>query len=103
MDWERFLDIMLTLQKEDKVIQKAYDIGVDMINFVDPYHQIISTLFLEIWGEEGHGWWSWYCYDNNFGQGGLTANDKDGNPICYSLETLYEEMENCRKERNINK
>jgi len=101
MEYSRFLWIMLSLQKEDRIVKKAYDIGVDMINFLDPYHRILSTLILEIYGEDAHGWWDWYCYENNFGQGGLSATDEDGNPICYSWGSLYEQMELCKVDNSI--
>lgn len=98
MTYDRFLKIALGLQKIERVIQTLYDNGLDITNFVDPYYTIISELLLEVYGEEGHDWFSWFCYENNFGTGGLTANDKEGNPICHSFESLYEYLEvNCKK------
>jgi hypothetical protein len=93
MKYDRFLKVVLGLQKEDRVIKQAYDIGVDMINFVDPYHKIINELITEVYGEEGYNWFSWFCWENDFGQGGLTANDEKDNPICYSVESLWECLE----------
>jgi len=126
MTYERFCKVVLGLQKEDRVIKQAYDIGVDMINFVDPYHTIITELITEIYGEEGEGWFSWFCHESEFGQrdwskgdsyrqnedGTSTlihkdgevrfgAHDKDGNPICYSIESLWEYLEeNFKKSRS---
>lgn len=100
MTYERFLKVLLSLQKEDRVIKEAYKLGVDMINFVDPYHEIINELIKEIYGEEGYDWFSWYCWENDFGQGGLEANDGKGNPICYSHKSLWEYLE---KEYNESK
>ena len=98
MTYDRFLKIALGLQTIERVIQTLYDNGLDITNFVDPYYTIISELLLEVYGEEGHDWFSWFCYENNFGTGGLTANDKEGNPICHSFESLYEYLEvNCKK------
>ena len=93
MTYERFLKITLGLQKQDRVVSNAYDLKVDLLDFVDPYHVIITELIKEVYGEEGYDWWSWFCYENNFGNGGLTANDKDGTPICYSHESLWEYLE----------
>ena len=50
MTYERFLKVILSLQKEDRTINALYTNGVDLINFVDPYHEIISELIKEIYG-----------------------------------------------------
>lgn len=118
MTYERFLKVLLSLQKEDRTIKNLYDNGVDLINFVDPYHTIISELIKEIYGEEGYDWFSWYVYENEFGQKdwsdlptyrtdqdgvrewvnkekerGVGAYDEDNNPICYSHESLWEYLD----------
>jgi hypothetical protein len=102
MKYERFLKIILSLQKEQKTIKTLYDNGVDLINFVDTYHVIITELIKEIYGEEGYDWFSWYCYENEFGQKDWSnekgeekygACDAEGNPICYSHESLWEYLE----------
>ena len=118
MKYDRFLKVVLGLQKEDRVIKQAYDIGVDMINFVDPYHKIINELITEVYGEEGYDWFSWFCFESEFGQkdwskgdsykqnpdGTSTLIHKDGevrfgayddkgNPICYSVRSLWEYLE----------
>ena len=122
MEYKRFLKVLLSLQKEDRIIQNLYDNGVDLINFVDPYHSIINELIKEVYGEDGYGWFSWYCSENQYGQKDWSAGntykikedgeselvhkdgeprfgayDKDGNPICYSHESLWEYLEkNCK-------
>jgi hypothetical protein len=65
-----------------------------LFDFLDPYHEIISTLIKEVYGEEGYDWWSWFCNDNDFGQKGLEAFDENKNPICYGFESLWEFLEN---------
>jgi hypothetical protein len=96
MTYERFLKVILSLQKEHRVTQILYDNGMHVINFVDPYHRIISELIKEFYGEDGHDWWSWYCYENDFGTKQLEAKDEEGNQICYSHETLWEYLEKNR-------
>lgn len=118
MTYERFCKIVLGLQKEDRTIKNLYDNGVDLINFVDTYHSIINELIKEVYGEEGYEWFSWFCYESEFGQRDWSkgdtyrmkedgtselvhkdgevrygAYDKDGEPICYSIESLYEYLE----------
>ena len=119
MTYYNFLKVIMALQKEDRTIQKLYDNGVDLINFVNPYHEIINNLIKEIYGEIGYEWFSWYCYESEFGQKDWSteplykknedgtmekikdkgevrfgAYDNDGNPICYSHESLREYLEN---------
>lgn len=121
MNYELFLKVLLSLQKQEKVINTLYKNKVDLINFVDPYHEIISDLIKAIYGEEGYVWWSWYCYESDFGtkdwsiypsyernnEGVMVktreagefrygATDENGNPICYSHESLWEYLEKIR-------
>ena len=97
MTYERFLKVTLSIKKQDEVISDLYKQKVDLIDFVDPYHVIILELIQEIYGEEGYDWWSWFCYENDFGQKGLEAFDENKNPICYSFESLWEFLENMKK------
>lgn len=93
MTYERFLKITLRLQKQDKIVGNLYDHKVDLLEFVDPYHQIITELIKEVYGDGGYDWWSWFCYENNYGTKGLEAFDSDKNRICYSYESLWEFLE----------
>ena len=118
MTYENFLKVILQQQKSDRVISEAYKLNIDLLEFVDPYHHIISTLIKEIYGEEGLDWYSWYCHENEYGQKDwssspcykendngrmeliheagevrLGAHDADGTPICYSHESLWEYLE----------
>jgi hypothetical protein len=93
MTYENFLKIILNLQKQDTINSNLYKNGIDLFDFVDMYHGIINSLLIEIYGKEGNDWFSWFCYENNFGQGELTANDENGDPICYSHESLWEFLE----------
>jgi len=102
MEYEDFLKVILGLQQEGRVISDLYDKKVDLIEFVDPYHGIIFTLLKSIYGEEGLDWFTWFCYENDFGQKSRTdeagepihaAIDENGNPICYSFESLWEFLE----------
>ena len=93
MTYERFLKITLGLQKQDRVLDNLHSNNVSLIDFVDPYHHVINELMKEVYGEAGYDWWSWFCYENDYGTKGLTANEKDGTPICYSHESLWEYLE----------
>ena len=93
MTYKNFLKVTLELQKQDRIIDNLHTINVDLLDFVDPYHIIISLLLKEVYGEKGLDWWSWFCYENDFGRGKLEAWDENKNPICYSLESLWEFLE----------
>lgn len=96
MTYENFLKVLLELQKQSRILDTLYKANVDLVNFVDPYYGILQTLIEEIYGEEGHDWFSWYCFDNDFGTKGLQAWDKNKNAICYSHETLWQYLEELR-------
>ena len=113
MTYETFLKITLTLQKADRELHDLYKKKVDLLEFVDPYQNIIMLLIREVYGEEGADWYSWFCYENDYGQkdwskikkvmtkGKLEdreveygAYDENGNPICYSFESTWDYLEN---------
>ena len=117
MTYETFLKITLTLQKVDRELHELYKRNVDLLEFVDPYQNIIMLLIREVYGEEGADWYSWFCYENDYGtkdwsktrkvmvNGKLEdreveygAHDENGNPICYSFESTWEYLE-----KNYNK
>ena len=113
MKYESFLKLTLGLQKQERVVNELYKKKIDIIDFVDPYHGFITLLLTEIYGEEGYDWFSWFCYESDFGtkdwslqdsykydKDGILvkaheagearhgAVDEDGNPICYDWESL---------------
>ncbi len=93
MTFKNFLNLTTKLQKQEQVISTLYDQSIDLINFVEPYNEIITTLIYDIYGEEGGDWFFWYCYENDFGQKKLEAWDKNKQPICYSTKSLWEYLE----------
>jgi len=96
MTYENFLKVITTIEKQDKAVSALYDLKVDLIEWTDPYATIISELLKEIYGEEGVDWFNWYCYENNFGTGGLQAWDENKNLICYDHKSLWEYLEKLR-------
>ena len=111
MTYEKFLKILLSLQKENRTIKTLYDNGVDLINFVDPYHKIINELRynsdsdliferIEKYDSDGHNVKSNFKY---YVEGEIvreikakTVNDKKGNwtslkmgPYTFTREIKY--------------
>ena len=99
MNLEKFTEIINTLSKESETAGELYKLKVDILDFLDPYHGIITLLIKEIYGEEGNDWFGWFCYENDFGKGNLEAWDENGNPICYDVKSLWE----CLEEKRISK
>ena len=93
MTYEKFQEMVNALQAQDDVVSKLYKVKVDLLDFVDPYHQLIASLLTEIYGPAGCDWWSWFCYENDFGNGKLEAWDENETPICYDLKSLWEYLE----------
>jgi hypothetical protein len=92
MTYENFASIVETLQKQSDLVSNLYIMKVDLLEFSDPYDSIISILIKEIYTAEGYDWFSWFCYENDFGTGKLDANDENG-PICYDVKSLWEFLE----------
>jgi len=98
MTYETFMKINERIKEQHELILDLSQKNIDLIEFVDPYHHIINDLIKEVYGDEGYDWWCWFIYDNNFGTGNLTANDKNGNSICYDYQSLWEYLEKMRLE-----
>ena len=117
MKYENFLRVIMTQRKLEQQVHKAYELKIDLMDFVDEYHVITRTLLTEIYGEGGYDWYSWFCWENDYGEkdwskttlrknedGSFTrkeptgeieygARDESGNPICYSFQSLWEYLE----------
>ncbi len=92
MKYSEFSVIVETLQKQSDLVSELYIKKVDLLEFADPYDGIIRILLTEIYTAEGYDWFSWFCYENDFGRGTLDANDENG-PICYDVKSLWEFLE----------
>jgi hypothetical protein len=96
MTYENFLLLILRLKKQDRAIRKLSSQKVDLIDLVDPYHEIIADLIKEIYGEEGYDWFSWFCYENDYGEKGLGAWDENKELICQDISSLWKYLESKR-------
>ena len=97
MKLETLTKIIGTLKNQSDVTNQLYRLNVDLVEFADPYESVITILIKEIYGEEGYDWFSWFCYDCDFGskysKKDPGAWDKDNNPICYDIESLWNCLE----------
>jgi hypothetical protein len=94
MTYEDFLAVGLRLQKQDMVRSELMKLGVDVLDLCGPYDEIVNILIKEVYGEQGADWFSWFCYESDFGTKDWNgAQDENGNPICYDWESLYNCLE----------
>ena len=97
MKLETLTKIIETLKNQSEVVNQLYRLNVDLVEFTDPYESVITILIKEIYGQEGYDWFSWFCYDCDFGSKYSKKNpgawDKDNNPICYDIESLWNCLE----------
>jgi hypothetical protein len=99
MTYENFLSLVLQLKKQDRVISKLYDQKVDLLDFVEPYQVIITDLIKEIYGEDGYDWFSWFCYENDYGENKMGAWDENKELICQDISSLWKYLEKTKSEK----
>jgi hypothetical protein len=121
MEYKTFSQIVLRLKQESEKCQKLMKLGIDSTELNDGLHQIICLLIKEIYGKEGLDWFSWFCYESDFGKKDWSqsdcyqnvdgkmikihekgenrhgATDENGNPICYSIKSTWEYLEQNHK------
>ena len=91
MTYEKFKELIETIEKVRDRSSAIYDLGLDLINFEDMHYRIINILMQSIFDEEGHDWIDWYLYERvGFNDKVNLATDKDGNEICYDVPSLWE-------------
>lgn len=85
MKKEAFIDLIERMKATAESVSEAYRLKIDLIEFSDPWEQIITILLKEVFTEEGYEWISWWLCEN-----GREAWEKDGTPIPMdTAEDLY--------------
>jgi len=117
MEYSKFAEIIMRLKKQGEITSKAYELKIDLIDFTDDLNRVIDILIREVYGDEGYDWFTWFCYESDFGEkdwsklpcyksvdGIMTkiheagevrygATDENGEPICHSIESTWEYLE----------
>ena len=102
-------------------ISELLDLGFDFMEGKYKFGDIITKQFFSLmkthYNKEGIGWIEWFIYESDYGnkiwsniptygknqdgekitvdmEDGYGAHDEDGNPICYSIQSLWEYLEN---------
>jgi hypothetical protein len=99
MKLENFEKIVELLKEASNQVDLAYKAKIDLIDFTDTYSSVITLLIKEIYGVEGEDIFSYFCYERDFGEKEPPFMwDKDGNPICYDVKSLWEYLEQLKKD-----
>jgi hypothetical protein len=95
MKLESFEFLINSLASNFKTDHSFYELGLDISNITDPYHQIITHLLRVYYGETGEDWISWYLWERKEGDEDQ-AWDENKNPICYDIPSLWKHVEELR-------
>ena len=95
MKLEVFTEILNKLRKQSDKEHALYVLDVDLINFSDDYTSIINILLQVYYGKEGADWIAWYLWERD-PLGTIDQATNHGEPICYDVKSLWEEVEQCR-------
>jgi hypothetical protein len=122
MTYANFIELMLTYKKLNEDLSELYNMGFDLMEGKYKVSELTSKLFLSSfkshYTEAGIEWIDWFIWENDWGQrdwskirtfdpatgkiqdrgdldplGNYGAKDENGNPICYSHETLWEHLQ----------
>jgi hypothetical protein len=97
MKFEIFELIVFLLKKHSDKTSILYSQGIDLTEFDSELDTVISHLIGSIYGIEGKDWFEWWCYDKEWGERkDITACDENKNPICESLEDLWNYIESIK-------
>jgi hypothetical protein len=109
MNYEQFNKIITEYQNFTKDIFELSDLGFDFFEgkykLILPVENILQTSLESIYTEEGIDWINWFIYESDFGtkdwskysnepnHDGYGAHDSEGNPICHTIEDLFNHIE----------
>lgn len=98
MTYETFEKLIKQLEIFRERSSKLYDLGVNLLDFEEPYHELCTLLLIDIFGELGYDWISWYLFERQSHSGEvLQAWDENDKEICYDIPSLWEEVKNYKK------
>ena len=98
MNKETFEEVILKLQLMRKKSHKLYDLGIDLMEYTEPYERIIDLLFKSHFNDDQLGWIDWFLYERpsltEKGQYNKAwKTDKETGEqieICYDIDSLWE-------------
>lgn len=94
MTVEGFAGIIEGAKAHEKKLSDLLELGVDLLAHNDDYYRdVVHPLMVEAFGEDKVEMIDWYINKRKEEWGKEAAKDKDGNPICYDLPSLYKYVE----------
>ena len=82
MNYKKFKILITTLEKTREKSHALYLLGVNLMDYDDMYHTIITNLLTSVFDKEGKDWIDWYLYERiGFKDKVHLAQDKDGNYV----------------------
>jgi len=96
MKLEVFTEIINKIIKQSDKEHALYALDVDLINYSDDHNSVIDILLEVYYGKEGTDWINWYLWERDPVGKIDQATTNDGKPICYDIQSLWEEVEQCR-------
>ena len=122
MKYKTFLELLMRHKKIFEDFSKLHDIGFDLFEgkykITSEVESMFNLFFEEHYTKEGIHWIQWFIYENEYGQKDWSshptfdekgneihkagevrfgATDENGDPICYSYESLWEYIEQNHK------
>jgi hypothetical protein len=99
LNFQEFKTVIESLKKVSNRTHGIYQFGIDLLDYDEDYHKVITVLMKSIFEEEGYDWISWYLYERDGFDGKvLSATDSDGNEICHNIESLWDTVKPYRKQ-----
>jgi hypothetical protein len=96
MKKEVFIKIISMHQKIFQEFHELSRLGFDFYEgkykLTARYEEIFDILLENTFSKEGKEWIDWFIWENDYGNKKLKATD-NGKSICYSVESLYDYIE----------
>jgi len=93
MDYENFKSLISLMKDQWDSSNKAYKLGIDLLDYNEKNHRINKILLREIMTPDGIDWFEWYLYEKKAIEGtpdkSLKAWDSKKKEICYDVKSLY--------------
>ena len=96
MKLEVFTEIINKIIKQSDKVHALYELDIDLINYSDDHNSVINILLEVYYGKDGADWIGWYLWERDPDGTIDQATTNDGKPICYDIQSLWEEVEQCR-------
>jgi hypothetical protein len=100
MNYEDFKDIIDLYKKTFEQFSELHDMGFDFFEgkykLSDQFSELFNYSLKTHYTSNGLEWIDWFIFESEYGTNGLKAHDNDIE-ICYSIESLYNYIEENHK------